>query len=162
MHSTANAVSEWEACLALSAKDAEVSTTLLHAIVDVESGGHPWTFGFRKRNGEWASKYLDNRQAAEEFLRYLWEEPLYFDAGLAQISRHNLERFWTTKGISPLDALEPCTNLHLAATVLKEQIEKHGDTWRAIAGYNGSVKYIPRVWKAFCQRQPTATGCSRE
>tara|TARA_B100000315_G_C14579873_1_gene589902 strand:+ start:1121 stop:1639 length:519 start_codon:yes stop_codon:yes gene_type:complete len=159
-HSTSTNSPNWEICLAISAKKAGIPTTLLHAIVDVESNGHPWAFGFRKENGKWASRYLDDRQTAEKFLRYLWREQLHFDAGLAQISSPNLKRFWRTKGISPLDALEPCTNLKLAAIVLGEQIEKHGYTWRAIAGYNGSVKYIPRVWKAFCQRQPTA-GCPR-
>ncbi|MBQ26565.1 MAG: hypothetical protein CMH81_00255 [Nitrospiraceae bacterium] len=159
-HSTSNDLPDWEMCLAISAKKVGVPTTLLHAIVDVESNGHPWAFGFRNKNGKWASRYLDDRQTAEEFLRYLWKEQLHFDAGLAQISSPNLKRFWKTKGISPLDALEPCTNLQLAAIVLGEQIEKHGYTWRAVAGYNGSVKYIPRVWKALCQRQPMA-GCPR-
>ncbi|HIO69215.1 MAG TPA: hypothetical protein EYG58_01530 [Nitrospirales bacterium] len=160
VYSASNDSREWEVCLAISAKKVGVPATLLHAIVDVESNGHPWTFGFRKENGQWASRYLDDRQTAEKFLRYLWKAQLYFDAGLAQISSQNLERFWRTKGISPLDALEPCTNLQLAAIVLGEQIKKHGYTWGAIAGYNGSVKYIPRVWKALCQRQPMA-GCPR-
>ena len=155
-----NDSSAWEACLVLSARDVGVPATLLQAIVDVESNGHPWSFGFKKENGKWASRYLEDRQSAEQFLRYLWNERLHFDAGLAQISSPNLERFWRTRGISPLDALEPCTNLELAAIVLSEQIEKHGYTWRAIAGYNGSVKYIPRVWKALCQREPMA-GCPR-
>ncbi len=155
-HSASSYSVNWEGCLATSAKEAGVPATLLRAIVDVESNGHPWAFGFKKHNGEWASRYLNDRQTAEEFLRYLWKEQLHFDAGLAQISSPNLKRFWKTEGISPLDALEPCTNLHLAAIVLGEQIKKHGYTWGAIAGYNGSVKYIPRVWKALCQRHPMA------
>ena len=143
-HAASHDPSTWERCLATSAEEVGVPATLLHAIVDVESRGHPWTFGYRKEDGKWASRYLDDRQTAEEFLRELWQKQLHFDAGLAQISSPNLERFWRTKGISPLDALEPCTNLELAAVVLSEQIKKHGYTWRAIAGYNGSMKYIPR------------------
>ncbi len=160
VHASVNDSSTWEPCLKLAAKEVGIPPSLLRAIVDVESNGHPWSFGYRKENGKWASKYLDDQQSAEQFLRDLWQEELHFDAGLAQISRPNLERFWKTMGISPIDALEPCTNLELAAVVLNEQIKKHGYTWRAIAGYNGSIKYIPRVWKAYCQRQPT-TDCPR-
>ena len=160
-YSASHDSSTWEICLATSAEEVGVPAPLLHAIVDVESRGNPWAFGFKKENGKWDSRYLNDRHAAEEFLRELWQKQLHFDAGLAQISSPNLERFWRTKGISPLDALEPCTNLQLAAIVLSEQIEKHGYTWRAIAGYNGSLKYIPRVWKALCQRDEQMAGCPR-
>ncbi len=159
-YAASNSSSSWEVCLATSAQDAGVPANILRAIVDVESNGNPWAFGYRKENGKLASKFLKDRDTAEEFLRHLWKERLHFDAGLAQISSPNLQRFWKTRGISPIDALEPCTNLELAAVVLGEQIKKHGYTWRAIAGYNGSTKYIPRVWKALCQREPQA-GCPR-
>jgi hypothetical protein len=49
-----------------------------------------------------------------------------------------------------LQGLDPCTNLHFAAMILREQILVHGATWRAVAGYNGADAYAPRVFRRYC------------
>ena len=81
------------------------------------------------------------------------------DIGIAQISSQHLGWLARHHQIQSRDLLEPCVNLYASSLILQTSIQKHGRTWRAVAGYNGSTAYIPAVWKHFCQRAADA-GCS--
>jgi hypothetical protein len=80
---------------------------------------------------------------------------------LAQVNSKNIARLAKPLDVQPTDLLQPCTNLKVASYVLREQLDRHGYTWRAIAGYNGSLPYINLVWQNLCQRH-TTTLCPAE
>jgi Transglycosylase SLT domain len=149
----------WESCLQTTAKRSGVHPALFHAIVKVESGRHPYAFGWYDAGGTWRSyrapSYTD---AVARFLE-LERRQIRFDVGLAQVSSRNLTVLQRRVGVSPIKALDPCSNLYLAGVILKEQIRIHGSTWKAVAGYNGALTYAPRVYRAYCSQVPDALHC---
>ena len=149
----------WQPCLIHYAQSLAIDPDLFQAIVQTESSGHPWALGWTDQMGRRHS-YIARRQkdAAGMLLRLLPTAP-NVDIGIAQISSQHLDWLARHHHIQPHDLLEPCVNLYASSLILHTAIQKHGRTWKAIAGYNGSTAYIPAVWKHFCQRAPDS-GCS--
>ena len=58
--------------------------------------------------------------------------------GLMQINT-----FWYPSlaeyGITPDNLWNPCTNIHVGAWVLSQEIERYGNTWTAIGAYNAGA-----------------------
>ena len=122
----------WQQCLIHYAQTLAIDPDLFHAIVQTESAGHPWALGWTDQTGRRHSYQISSQH-------------------LGWLARHHQ--------IQSRDLLEPCVNLYASSLILQTSIQKHGRTWRAVAGYNGSTAYIPAVWKHFCQRAADA-GCS--
>jgi Transglycosylase SLT domain len=149
----------WLVCLQEAAYVSGVDPALFHAIVAVESGEHPYTFGWFDRAGaRKIYKAPSYREAVAQFDK-LAQQQIRFDVGLAQVNSRNLTVLERRMGISPIRALDPCTNLRLAAIILREQIQIHGPTWRAVAGYNGALAYVPKVHRVYCAHVPDSAGC---
>jgi hypothetical protein len=152
-------LSSWSVCLQEAASMSGVDPALWQAIVGVESGEHPYAFGWFDRTGARRSyKATTYRDAVSHFDR-LERQQIRFDVGLAQVNSRNLKALQPRTGISPVRALDPCTNLRMAAMVLREQIHIHGPTWKAVAGYNGAATYAPKVYRAYCTRVPDDAAC---
>jgi soluble lytic murein transglycosylase-like protein len=149
----------WDFCLQKSARRTGVHPALLHAIVKVESGRHPYAFGWYDSTGIWKSYRAPSYTEAVAHFRALEQQQIRFDVGLAQVNSRNLKILQNRIGIAPIQALDPCSNLHLAGLILREQIKIHGSNWEAVAGYNGSLTYAPRVYRAYCAQVPTALHC---
>lgn len=149
----------WDSCLQAAAERSGVHPALFHAIVKVESGLHPYAFGWQDSGGHWKSyrapSYLDAVARFEDLER----QHIRFDVGLAQVNSRNLKIMQHRAGISPIQALNPCANLHFAGVILREQIKIHGSTWKAVAGYNGALTYAPRVYRVYCAQVPDALHC---
>jgi len=155
------ALNGWSACLREAAYASEVDPVLLQAIVMVESGEHPYAFGWNDRQGVRRVYKAPTYTAAVAKLDALLQEQARFDIGLAQINSRNLAALGPRTGISALHALDACMNLRLAAIILREQIRVHGPTWRAVAGYNGALTYVPRVHRIYCSRFGTGSSCRK-
>jgi soluble lytic murein transglycosylase-like protein len=155
------ALNGWSACLREAAYASEVDPVLLQAIVAVESGEHPYAFGWNDRQGVRRLYKAPTYTAAVAKLDALLQEQTRFDIGLAQINSRNLEALGPRTGISPLLALDACMNLRLAAIILREQIRMHGPTWRAVAGYNGALTYVPKVHRNYCSRFGAGSSCRK-
>lgn len=154
-------VNTWSQCLREAAFVSGVDPALLQAIVTVESGDHPYAFGWFDRQGTRRSYKATTYSAAVAQLDALERQQIHFDVGLAQVNSRNLIVLERRTGIASIRALDPCTNLHFAGIILREQIGRHGPTWRAVAGYNGALSYVPKVRRVYCAHMPDVSGCHR-
>ena len=149
----------WQQCLIHYAQALAIDPDLFHAIVQTESAGHPWALGWTDQTGRRHSYAARRQEDAVAMLLRLLQTAPNVDIGIAQISSQHLGWLARHHQIQSRDLLEPCVNLYASSLILQTSIQKHGRTWRAVAGYNGSTAYIPAVWKHFCQRAADA-GCS--
>lgn len=152
-------VNTWSQCLREAAFVSGVDPALLQAIVTVESGDHPYAFGWFDRQGTRRTYKAPNYTAAVAQLDALERQQIRFDVGLAQVNSRNLVVLERRTGMASVRALDPCTNLRFAGVILREQMARHGATWRAVAGYNGALSYVPKVRRVYCAHVPDASDC---
>lgn len=60
------------------------------------------------------------------------------DLGLMQINSLWFAEL-ARRGVSVAQLLDPCTNIHAGAWILSKQIERFGNTWRAIGAYHSKT-----------------------
>lgn len=149
----------WSLCLGQAARNSGVHPALFDAIVRVESGRHPYAFGWYDETRTWRSYKARNYSDAVAHLQTLERQRIRFDMGLAQVNSRNIRVLRTRTGLSSIQALDPCANLHLASVILREQIKIHGRTWKAVGGYNGAPTYAAKVYRAYCAHVPEALHC---
>ena len=132
----------------------EVATEALVPLVVAESGGDPLALNINKGPRVRAGSAAE---AAAIVRRYV-AAGYNVDVGLAQINSRNLARL----GVTVDQALDPCTNLRLASTVLQENYARASQTQSGLEAisatyslYNtGSMTrgfrngYVDRVWSA--------------
>jgi len=126
-----------------------VPVALTRAIARVESGFSPWAINIEGRGYTFASKEkaLEKGQQAQNANRS-------FDSGVMQVNS-----FWLKKYGIPLEAaLDPGANIFLGSWILKQEIERHGQTWNAVGAYHSpdearSRRYIELV-KAALEKGP--------
>lgn len=147
----------WTACLHHHAQKLDLHPALLRALIYAESRNHPFAIGWTDDTGSRHSQFPPTEQAAHRLMQNLQQRGQQFDAGLGQISSTNHGAIGELLGIQPEQLFEPCRNLTAASYILHEQILRHGKTWQALAGYNGSVgstKYIAIVHGHLCRQTP--------
>lgn len=109
-------------CFDKAANDSGVPKDILVAIAKVESGFDGNAI-HKNRNGS-------------------------VDIGVMQINSIYLPLL-AEAGISKDDLFIPCVNIHVGARIFKKCMEKHGNTWRAVAEYNpGDQTYPHKVFRA--------------
>ena len=137
----------------------DVPFLLVHALVQVESGGNPWAMRYepaffsRYVQGKGHTVYAPCSRATEEQLRA-------FSFGLMQVMGQTVRELGFT-GIYLTELLDPATGLDWGCRYLKKQIKRYdGDLESAIAAYNaGSARrgadgrwanqgYVDKVKKA--------------
>ena len=63
------------------------------------------------------------------------------DIGLMQINSSHLP--WLSKyGIAREHLLDACTNVHVGAYLLAENMQRYGDTWEAVGAYNAACSSL--------------------
>ena len=78
------------------------------------------------------------------------------DIGITQINSIHLPRL-ARFGIRKQDLFDACTSIHVSAWLLKQKMEIHGNTWKAIGAYHsetpsfrdkysGKVMHILKKW----------------
>ena len=147
---------DWDACLLHEAREAGLHPSLLRAMVQVESGGTPYAFGWYDDIGVRQQYKTTHYVDALMHFHALQAEGIRFDVGLVQVNSKNLSILHDRIGIAPTQALNPCDNLKLSGYILREKIRQHGPTWNAIAHYNGigtqTHVYAMKVRTAYCHR----------
>lgn len=156
---------DWDACLLHEAREAGVHPSLLRAMVHVESGGRPYTFGWPDQLGVRQQYHTTNYVQALRQFHSLHAQGIRFDVGLIQVNSQNLSVLHARTGIAPTRALDACDNLKLGGYILREKIRQHGSTWQAIAGYNGigsqTYVYAHKVRIAYCHRSTWDPFCRK-
>ena len=99
----------WMACFDTAAQHHGVSAEVLKAIAEQESSMRPHA---RNQNTDGSH-----------------------DLGLMQINSLWFEEL-ARRGVSMAQLLDPCTNIHAGAWILSKQIERFGNTWRAVGAYH--------------------------
>jgi len=108
-----------QACWDDAAQRYQVSSALLYAIARTESGLNPQAIG-HNRNGS-------------------------RDIGLMQINSTWLPKL-ATHGIHERDLFEPCTNIHVGAWILADNVSRLGYTWEAVGAYNAKNPVLRRAY----------------
>lgn len=111
-------------CLDDAASYFELDPVLLHAIAKHESNMHADAVN-RNRNGS-------------------------YDIGLMQINTAWLPKL-KEKGITAESLKNPCVNGYVGAWILRSNVERFGQTWKAVGAYNASssdkqLKYANSVY----------------
>jgi len=121
-----------QACWEDAAQRYQVSSALLYAIARTESGLNPQAIG-HNRNGS-------------------------RDIGLMQINSTWLPKL-ARHGIHERDLFEPCTNIHVGAWILADNVSRLGYTWEAVGAYNATNPVLRRAYIEKVRRHlaPTAT-----
>lgn len=119
------------------------------AIARVESGWSPFVLNIEGKGYIFASK-----DEALAKARQAQAEGRSFDSGLMQINSRWLDRYSI-----PLEAaLDPAANVWLGSWILKQEIERYGRNWSAVAHYHSpdparGQRYVEQV-KAALERGP--------
>lgn len=115
-------------CIQEASHRYSVDANLLKAIGAVESGFNPGAIGKNTNGTE--------------------------DLGIMQINSSWLPRL-SKFGITRDKLLnEPCTNIHVGAWILADNIRRLGPTWNAVGAYNAVTvskreKYVHKVWEKY-------------
>lgn len=97
------------------------------AIADVESGHNPWALNIEGKGYQFASKEQALAMAKKADI-----EGRSFDSGIMQVNN-----FWLKKYRIPLEAaFDPLANIYLGSWILKQEIDRHGQTWEAVGAYH--------------------------
>ena len=108
----------------------ELAPVTIAAIVQQESGGNPYRLHDNTTRKSWQPI---NATASAQLAYELIKSGHSVDIGLAQINSKNLPAL----GLKIEDALDPCTNLRAAQSVLKTAWEQSGhDLRKTLAAYN--------------------------
>ncbi len=62
------------------------------------------------------------------------------DIGMMQTNSIHLPRL-AKYGITRQDIMQPCTSVHVAAWMLREKMNKHGNTWNAVGAYHSETPF---------------------
>ncbi len=145
-----------------AALEVDVPVELTQAIARVESGGSPWALNIEGRGYIYASR--DEALAAAKQAE---AAGLSFDSGIMQINN-----WWLKRYDIPLEAMfEPAANVLLGSWILKQELNRAGDTWAAVARYHSpnadrGQHYADLVRQALEQgpvtRRTTASSTGRE
>jgi soluble lytic murein transglycosylase-like protein len=119
------------------------------AIARVESGGSPFAL-----NIEGKGYFFQSKDEALAKAQQALAEGRSFDSGVMQVNSQ-----WLRKYNIPLEAaLDPAANVWLGSWILKQEIERHGRTWSAVAHYHSpdparGQRYVELV-RAAIERGP--------
>ncbi len=118
-----------QACWEDAARRYQVSSVLLYAIARTESALNPNAVG-RNRNGS-------------------------RDIGLMQINSSWLPKL-AAYGINEQDLFDPCTNIHVGAWILADNMSRLGYTWEAVGAYNTANPALRRTYAEKVRRHLVA------
>lgn len=62
------------------------------------------------------------------------------DIGMMQTNSIHLPRL-AKYGIAKQDIMQPCISVHVAAWMLREKMDKHGNTWNAVGAYHSETPF---------------------
>lgn len=115
-----------------------VAPSTMNAIIQTESKGNPLAISLN--HGYRLTYQAKSYSQAKAWVEYLEKHHYNFDVGLGQVNIVNIKKF----GFSPVDALDPCTNIKMSAKVLAKSYEsalaksatQNDALLKAISAYN--------------------------
>jgi soluble lytic murein transglycosylase-like protein len=113
-------------CFDAAAKYQRVSPTVLRAIAQVESQNNPHAIN-RNRNGT-------------------------VDLGVMQINSIHLREL-NKYGIHRRDLMNSCKNIYTGAWLLRQKVDRYGNTWKAIGSYHSETPALRRQYARLVQRE---------
>jgi soluble lytic murein transglycosylase-like protein len=117
-------------------------SALVQAIITVESGGRPFAVHMGGTTYQ-----PDTLEEASRLVMEAMKEGRNFDVGLMQVNSWWMKRF----GISPESLLVPETNMAWGKAILRDEIVRHGLTWKAVGKYHSPDPELGRryAWKVY-------------
>jgi hypothetical protein len=110
-----------------AAREVDVPPELTRAIARVESGGTPYAL-----NVEGRGYFFDSKEEALAAASEAQAAGKSFDSGIMQINN-----WWLKRYDIPLEAVfDPAANILLGSWILRQELDRHGDTWTAVARYH--------------------------
>ena len=110
-----------------AAQEVDVPPELTRAIARVESGGTPYAL-----NVEGRGYFFDSKEEALAAASEAQAAGKSFDSGVMQINN-----WWLKRYDIPLEAVfDPAANILLGSWILRQELDRHGDTWTAVARYH--------------------------
>ena len=110
-----------------AAREVDVPPELTQAIARVESGGTPYAL-----NVEGRGYFFDSKEEALAAASEAQAAGKGFDSGVMQINN-----WWLKRYDIPLEAVfDPAANILLGSWILRQELDRHGDTWTAVARYH--------------------------
>ena len=146
-----------EALFAAAAREVDVPPNLTQAIARVESEDWPWALNIEGR-----SYFYDSKAEAVTAARQAEASGRSFDVGPMQVNNWWLKRY----GIPLEAAFDPAANILLGSWILKQELEREGDTWKAVGRYHSpnakrGERYANQVRRAL-ERGPLAVAPTRK
>lgn len=126
-----------------AAKHYDVAPELLIAIAKTETSLNPWAINIQGKG-----YFPKNKKEALQLARKAYDERRSFDIGIMQINVWWLRKY----GISLETAIEPKNNIIIGAFILKNEINRHGLNWKAVASYHTPVHKNPQRGKYYASR----------
>lgn len=105
----------------------DVSKNLVQAIAEHESGLNPLAINIQGKG-----YYPKEKTAAIALIHEAVKSGASYDVGVMQINSYWIKRL----RLDPISLLEPETNILLGVKILKNEIERHGFTWKAVGSYH--------------------------
>jgi hypothetical protein len=126
-------VSGIDAAIVTTAAWAGISPEILESVVRFESGVQPWALNIRG-----VASYPRSRADAVILLEAVHGQA---DIGLAQV---NYPIWGPVFGLRPEDLLDPWTNLHVAAVILRYAMDQEPGSWGGVGRYHSATPW--RKW----------------
>lgn len=148
----------------LQCSDPYAHSSVIKAIVKVESGGDPWAININKKGVRLLAK-PKTREQAQAWINWFVKNSYNIDIGIAQINIKNIQKM----KLNPSDLLDPCLNLKVAGQILlsnyknsAKQAKNSDDAVRlAISAYNtGNFRsgfdngYVNKVMIKYYDKNP--------
>ena len=124
-------------------KHYDIAPQLLIAIAKTETSLNPWAV-----NVQGKGYFPKSKQEALKIAQKAYDERKSFDVGIMQINVWWLRKY----GISLETAIEPQNNIIIGAFILKNEINKHGLNWKAVASYHTPVHRNPARGKYYAAK----------
>ncbi|WP_246798736.1 lytic transglycosylase domain-containing protein [Deferribacter autotrophicus] len=130
-------------CVMKASKRYSVPSELILAIIDVESGFHPYALNVAGK-----SMFFESEEEAIKKVKELGSSKKSFDIGLTQINRWWFEKY----GYSYEFGLNVCFNINFGTYILAYEINRNGYNWDAIGKYHSKKErrkqeYALKVWE---------------
>jgi len=130
-------------CIVEASKRYSVPSELILAIIDIESGFHPYAVNVAGK-----SMFFENEEDAIKKIKELAGCKKSFDIGLMQVNR-----WWFDKlSYSYELGVNVCFNINLGAYILAYEISRNGFNWESIGMYHSKTEtrkreYAFKIWK---------------